>query len=314
VSAPTIVPRQIEGADGSPELAGGFPPARLLHWSVRRELWENRLVTLAPLVVACFVFLGTLGAVLSTAPEAAREMATAGSAASEAWSAFLRPLRIAPAPIMLVAFVAGLFYSLDALYGERRDRSILFWKSLPVSDLVTVLAKASVPLVVLPLVALALSWIVVAILTLAGSAALLAHGASAARLWSAERLIEAPIIMAYGLAGHALWFAPIYAWLLLVSSWARRLPLLWAALPWIALLAVEAVSSNSRHVAGFLGWRVTGAMSTAFRDEATRGEVDRLRQIDPIGFLATPGLWFGLVLAALFLAGAVRLRRRHEPD
>ena len=58
---------------------------------------------------------------------------------------------------MLTAFLVGVFYCLDALHGERRDRSILFWKSLPVSDLTTVLAKASVPCRVLPPRAFALA-------------------------------------------------------------------------------------------------------------------------------------------------------------
>jgi ABC-2 type transport system permease protein len=292
-------------ATGVSGRASEFAPARLLYWSVRRELWESRVVVTAPFVVALLVLLGTLGAVLSHA---------GGVAAGEGWTAFLRPLRMAPAPIMLTALLVGLFYSLDALYGERRDRSILFWKSLPVSDLVTVLAKAAVPLVVLPVVALALSWIVVAVLTFAGSLALLGRGASAAPLWSAERLFEAPAIMAYGLAAHALWFAPIYAWLLLVSAWARRLPLLWATLPWLALMALEGVSTGTRRIPDLLAHRLTGAMQSAFRDEATRGEVDRFAQLDPIGFLATPGLWIGLAFAALCIALAVRLRRRREPD
>ena len=58
---------------------------------------------------------------------------------------------------MGTAFIVGIFYSLDALHGERRDRSILFWKSMPVSDLTTVLSKASIPLVVLPLLSFAIS-------------------------------------------------------------------------------------------------------------------------------------------------------------
>jgi ABC-2 type transport system permease protein len=288
-----------------PRTAAEIPPTRLLYWSIRRELWESRVVVAAPFVVAIVVLLGTLGAVLVNA---------AGAVAGDGWPAFLRPLRMAPAPIMLTALLVGLFYSLDALYGERRDRSILFWKSLPVSDRVTVLAKAAVPLLVLPLVALVLSWVVVAILTLAGSLALLGRGASAAPLWSAERLVEAPVIMAYGLGAHALWFAPIYAWLLLVSSWARRLPLLWATLPWLALMALEGVSTGTRRIPDLLVHRFTGAMQRAFRDEATGGEVDRFAQLDPIGFLATPGLWLGLAFAALCIALAVRLRRRHEPD
>ena len=61
---------------------------------------------------------------------------------------------MAPAPIMFATFLVGIFYCLDALHGERRDRSILFWKSLPVSDLTTVLSKASIPFAVLPLIGL----------------------------------------------------------------------------------------------------------------------------------------------------------------
>ncbi len=62
-----------------------------------------------------------------------------------------QPYTFAAGCIMATAFIVGVFYCLDALHGERRDRSILFWKSLPVSDLTTVLSKASIPLVVLPL-------------------------------------------------------------------------------------------------------------------------------------------------------------------
>ena len=77
------------------------------------------------------------------------------------------------------AFVVGVFYCLDALHGERRDRSILFWKSLPVSDLTTVLSKASIPLVILPLITFAIVIATQLIMLLLSSAAMLISGLSA---------------------------------------------------------------------------------------------------------------------------------------
>ena len=66
------------------------------------------------------------------------------------------PYDIAAMMIMFTVFIVGIFYCLDALHGERRDRSILFWKSLPVSDLTTVLSKVFVPLVILPVLTFAI--------------------------------------------------------------------------------------------------------------------------------------------------------------
>ena len=91
---------------------------------------------------------------------------------------------------MLTTFVVGVFYCLDALHGERRDRSILFWKSLPVSDLTTVLSKASIPLVVLPLLTFAITVVTQWIMLLLSSAVLLGSGLSVATLWTQLSLFQ----------------------------------------------------------------------------------------------------------------------------
>jgi ABC-2 type transport system permease protein len=124
-----------------------LPETRLLYWSIRRELWENRSIYFAPLLVAAVVLFASL---VNTLGVASRMRGASALDAAQRHTAILQPFRMAPAPIMLTTFLVGIFYALDALYGERRDRSILFWKSLPVSDRTTVLAKASIPLVVLP--------------------------------------------------------------------------------------------------------------------------------------------------------------------
>jgi ABC-2 type transport system permease protein len=280
--------------------------ARPFAWSVRRELWENRSVTWAPPAVAALVLVGSAIAVAAL-PRRLAALATSDPAALGAL--IVRPFEIAPAPIMLASFLVGAFYALDALYGERRDRSVLFWKSLPVSDRTTVLAKAAVPLVVLPLLALALSVATFFALLLFGSVAFAAQGASPGLLWSAVPFVREPLTMLYGLAVHALWFAPLYGWLLLVSAWARRMPLLWAALPPLAVGLVEHLATGTSRLGALLRYRAIGAMDVAFDLDAAGSPTE----LTPLDFLATPGLWLGLLAAAAFLAAAVRLRRRREP-
>ena len=133
---------------------------------------------------------------------------------------------------MGTALIVGIFYSLDALYGERRDRSILFWKSLPVSDLTTVLSKLTIPLVVLPLLSFAISLATQFIMLLLSSVILLGSGVSIATLWTEVSFFHVSLVLLYHLLTvHGLWYAPIYGWLLLVSAWAPRAPFIWAVLP-----------------------------------------------------------------------------------
>src|SRR3989475_13297422 len=116
-----------------------MPATRPMYWSVRRELWENRSIYIAPLAVAAVFMLGFLISLIGL-PHSMRALAALDAAHQPAVLA--RPYSHAAMLLILIAFIVGVFYSLDALHGERRDRSILFWKSLPVSDLTTVLSKA----------------------------------------------------------------------------------------------------------------------------------------------------------------------------
>ncbi|HSP14755.1 MAG TPA: ABC transporter permease [Thermoanaerobaculia bacterium] len=284
-----------------------------VYWSVRRELWENRFLYIAPLLVAAVVLFATFISSFGL-PKRMRALPTIEPARQHA--VVVRPFSMAPAPIMLATFLVGFFYSLDALYGERRDRSILFWKSLPVSDLTTVLSKASIPMVVLPLIAFVLSVATFFILFLQSTVVLLAAGVSPARLWVELPFVQEPMVMLYGLTVHSLWFAPIYAWLVLISAWARRSPFLWALLPLLAVAAVERIVFNTTLFMSMLQYRIGGAMREAFAinpQHGGNGVLDQITQLTPARFLTSPGLWVGLVFAAAFLTAAVRLRRNREP-
>ena len=122
------------------------------------------------------------------------------------------PYDIAAGVMMGVLILMSLFYSADALHGERRDRSILFWKSLPVSDRTTVLAKASIPLVVLPSLAFALTTIMQIIMLLASTLVLAANGMSVASLWRDVAPFTRWANLLYHLfTAHALWPFPVFS-------------------------------------------------------------------------------------------------------
>jgi ABC-2 type transport system permease protein len=307
-------------SDGLPEPAidarviapATLSPTRPLYWSIRRELWDNRSIYIAPMVASAVVLFGlTIGAAI-TLPNRMGSLSALDPARQQAEIAM--PYGIAACLIILASYIVGAFYCVDALHGERRDRSILFWKSLPVSDLTTVLSKAGIPLVVLPLIAFAASLATQLAMLLLSSAILLASGAGPATLWTRLPLFEMSLVMVYGLTVHALWHAPLYGWLLLVSAWAKRMPFLWAVLPPLGLVAIETVAFQTSYACSFVRYRLAGGMEEAFALEGQGGgAIIRLTQLDPLGFLSSPGLWVGLAVAAAFLATAVRLRRRGEP-
>ena len=204
-------------------------------------------------------------------------------------AALTEPNSFAELLIMGTAFIVGVFYSLEALHGERRDRSILFWKSLPVSDLTTVLSKASIPLVVLPLLSFALTVATQWIMLLLSTAVLLGSGLSVAPLWTHMPLFQMWLLLLYHLLTvHVLWYAPIYGWLLLVSGWARRAAFLWAALPWLAIGVVEKIAFNTSHFCAWLGYRISGsAAGGSFT--ADSASMDPLMHLTPGKFLMHSG-------------------------
>jgi ABC-2 type transport system permease protein len=226
---------------------------------------------------------------------------------------FGQPYEFAEDLIMGTALLVGLFYSVDALYGERRDRSILFWKSAPVSDLITVLSKAAIPIVVLPLLAFAITVLTQWMMLVISSAALLGSGQNVAILWSRVGIFHRwPMLLFHFLCIHGLWQSPIYAWLLLVSVWARRAPILWAALPPLTIGIVEKVAFNTTYFGSLIGDRFTGGSEGIAIMEGGRA-MDPMMMFAPVRFFINPGLWIGLVVTVAFLATAVRLRRYRGP-
>jgi ABC-2 type transport system permease protein len=281
---------------------------RVLYWSIRREIWENRSIYIAPLTAAA-VFL--FGFAINMA-RLRHHLGVSPLGPAQQHDLLMTHYELSASLIMGTGLIVGVFYSLDALYGERRDRSILFWKSLPVSDLMTVLSKLTIPLVILPLLSFAITLATQFIMLVLSSVMLLGSGVNIAALWTQMSFFQVSGVLLYHLLTvHGLYYAPIYGWLLMVSAWAPRAPFIWAFLPPFVVCGVEKIAFNTSYFLTLLEERLVGGPegSMAKNDHAK----DFVGTLIPHHFFGQPGLWIGLAIAAVFLAVAVRLRRYRGP-
>ena len=250
---------------------------------VRRELWEHGSLFWAPLAMALTMIVVILVS------------AMVRPSLDNIFSVVLMGL---VSPQLLVAFVVVFFYLLDCLFTERRDRSILFWKSLPVSDAKTVLSKLFVALVAVPLWSWVLSLVVWPVVF--GVLALLS-GTPAAGLgtWHGGTWLTVQAAMLGKMAIAALWYLPVAGWLLLVSVLAKRALFLWATLPFLVLSLAERIALGSNEVGALVAQRLFG-----FREEVSL--------IGEFPLLASPGLWIGVAVGAALVYAAIRVRQRSD--
>ena len=286
-------------------------------WLVRREVWEHKAIWVAPLIViGCLVLLVLTGNV-HLGPFGGHDDATIFNEVSREMQ--MKLLVVVYAGLALVVFmvmgIVAFFYSIDSLYADRRDRSVLFWKSLPLSDVETVLSKFAVALVVIPLVALVASAVAQLVIATGGSARLSMSGLSGGLMWEPQALLGGFMVAFLWCVTAMLWYSPIVAYLMLASAWAPRGPFLWAVLPPVALWVLERVVVGSEHVGDFITDRLFGL----YRLLGARGDVNDLSEIgnvDLVGslreFYASPELWLGFAAAFLLLAGAVWVRRYRD--
>jgi ABC-2 type transport system permease protein len=301
-------------APGAAPQAPARPLARLaplspIYWQMQRELWEHRSLWVAPTAVAGLALLGVLmGATHVPHLESHVQLDSQKMAAVS-----VAPYAMAALAIMFVGFIVAAAYCLGALHNERRDRSILFWKSMPVSDVAAVGVKAAVPLLALP--AILFTVIVATQLLMMGVNAifLLPGGGQFATLWARWPMFGETLVLAWGLVSQTLWLAPVWGYLLMVSAWARRVPFLWAVLPPLGVCLVELMAFGTGRFAHFVGHRLGGGASLAFSDSAPHAQTIDASQIDPALFFGSLEVWGGLLAAAAFLAVTVWLRRTRDP-
>ena len=284
------------------------------NWLIRREFWENRAIWMIPAVFGGLLLLAALFGQVSI------PRLTSPQESEEAASAFLV---IVGAMFYLVMGVYSTWYLLDCLYTDRKDRSILFWKSLPVSDVTTVLCKLLVGVIIIPLVyfaaADATALIAAFILSIRARASI---GSS---LWNADVWWQVQVLWMYAIVTTAVWYLPVAGWLMLVSAYAKRAVMLWAVLPPLLLYILERVFFGTRMVGHIIMRRLTALPSVSFNGSKYSwthdgGVVDNAGSpvpsvwhlINPSGFFTSAETWIGVAVGIVLIVAAIQLRMRRS--
>lgn len=293
---------------------------------VRRELWEHRSIVIAPTVIAVLVSLmAVTGHVTVSAFDQVIDLAIIGASnlgAAERGAAINVMLIGISSLFALAMAVLSFFYALDALYAERKDRSILFWRSIPCTDSETVLSKLAVAILVIPAVTMAAIVVThVAVLAVTGIWVEV-RGADAGHLiWSATPFLDNWVATLVVIFALPLWLSPFIGWFLFVSAFAKRSPFLVGLLPILILpmlektligttLLARAIFVRSANIPLFRGLR-TGDLFFYEGNGPAEG-LALLKLLDLGRFLGSPGLWLGLVVCGLFTAAAVYVRRYRD--
>ena len=315
-------------------------------WLLKREYWENRGGFLwAPLITGGIISLLTavlavIGVIRfrqtgfgndlqlnSDLAEHARQIGGIGD------TALLVGISLTTLVLAFVVF----FYALGSLYDDRRDRSVLFWKSLPASDLQMVLSKATWALLLAPIVSIVAGVLIGVVLWIIAGASMAAAGVpSASAVFTHAHPFKVIGNQLTVIPAYLLWALPAVGWLMLCSAWARSKPFLWAVLlPILACVMVSmagvlpGVDINYGKVWYTLVYRgllsvVPGAWlpaSSAFEENMQnagnsniQGPADlmHLMNVSSLDVLASPDLWIGAAIGAAFIALAVYLRRWRE--
>jgi ABC-2 type transport system permease protein len=238
----------------------------------------------------------------------------------------------AAAPLVAILVGVVFFYCLGALYDERRDRSILFWKSLPVSDPMTVLSKAVTAMVVAPAITLALAVVVSLALLFIFCAVLSTQGLNLfAVVLASSDLYLSQLRLAALLPVYVVWALPTVGWLMLVSSWAKSKPFLWAVgVPVVALVILKWINAALENFSGqtlllahyasdvvarILGGIIPGvwftfqpALQAGMRPSESGFDMGALVSQSYLS-LAGIDAWIGVALGVAMLVAAVRMRR-----
>ncbi len=230
-------------------------------------------------------------------------------------------------PFVVLAFVV-FFYCLGSLYDDRKDRSVLFWKSLPVSDAQTVLSKLASAALVAPAIAVVIALLTMGSYMLLLSGMVMIHGGNPVELlWGPA----SPMRLAAGLVASipvfALWGLPTFGWLMLCSAWARTKPFLWAlmvpllagiAVSWFKVMELFDLDAGwfwSNIVGRMLLGTVSGTQLLHAPGQAQGGSeglqdvLAHLSASNILASLALPSLWIGALAGAAMILVAIRLRR-----
>jgi ABC-2 type transport system permease protein len=281
-------------------------------WLIRREFWENRAIWVIPCVIGALAVLASLfGNVELDAITSPGQNQVVGQG-------FFVVMALI---FFAVMSIYTAWYLLDCLYADRKDRSVLFWKSLPISDTATVLSKLANAIIVIPLVYFLAADVTTLLTAFVVSVRI---GALGGALWSADLWLQVQALWLYVIVVSAIWYLPFTGWLLFVSAWAKRAVMLWSVLPLLAACLIEYVFRHTGVIAHEIVLRLLGFptfafhvndgkgswTTTSFADDKIATPTNVWSFFDAHGFFSSPETWIGLALGIVLIAGAIQLRLR----
>lgn len=317
---------------------------KTMKWLVQREFWEHKgAIFWAPIVVAGAIVLfiggsimyaismGKFGGQITINGREANMTMAFNSLSPQDQEMFVNAMSTgymaAAAPLYIMLSVVVFFYCLSAMFEERRDRSILFWKSLPVSDQQTVLSKVATALIVAPLITIAVASFASVLILLITCAAMAFNGINLfGAVLSSPQVYLAPLQVFGMLPVYALWALPTVGWLLMVSAWAKSKVFLWAVgTPVIAIIIIkwaEKLLGTAMNADWFIQNVVArgllGLLPGAwFGFEQVQPELLTAGRTMDFGnvfaqswmTLTGPSVWIGAIAGGLMIFAAMRLRR-----
>ncbi len=298
----------------------------------KREIWEYKSFWIVPAVIGCLAIVATLyfsGWLLFH-----QGMLNFNGDITDIDRAHVvRVFIIGSAGLFnTVMLFMVCFYLMDSLYADRKDRSVLFWKSMPVSDTGTVLSKLFTGMVTAPalmLAAVIATEVVIGILFIIVCALM---GVNLLPLaLQPGTIILAWITLAFAFIVQSLWLVPFFGWFLLCSAWARKLVLAWAVLIPLGAMLVERLFIRTHYLSsavfGHIAKLFTMVMSGHYsvngvtigsgieiggKPDAGSTHVALMTLGSLVRVFAQPELWIGIAIGALFVVGAIWLRRNRS--
>jgi len=195
---------------------------------LKRELLEHKNLWRIPVILIGIALLVKLSlsvgnlAVTIDLPEHLQLDRTIDSALD---TVIANALNVMNTVIMWVMFATAIFYALACLYTERQDQSVLFWRSLPISDSLTVASKLITALVLIPLVVVITQAVVAMIFFGTQSFEYLA-------VYYGDSLLSMMMVILWSLL-------PLITWCMFCSEVAKKNPFLLAFIAPILVIVVD---------------------------------------------------------------------------